>query len=458
MATVVVVLFSTPSRSSWCTLTLVRASSVRSGRTSLIALTSVVLPAPKPPAMRILNAARGPSAPLSESPEPMQHLPQQLSAGLLASLAAGHYPDPSLLDEVSQQHPDHADRQPGIGGDVGHGGRPLAQLQDPAVLGTERQPVGGLSQAGIHDDRDQVQHLAVSRLGPPARQRVRPHDGVRVPVNPLAARTHRGSIHRDLAGREPWPGGQVGSGPFHQHGHLVGNQAGVGVRRAQDRQAAAVTSGGDEQQGLLQLDDGLAYLPDPEVLARAAGQALHPGGEGGQPLRLIPAQAGGGRDGQAVPGQDHGPSRKCLTRLARSSSSRARSSRPRPPPAPASRLLAVRSGGPRASGQRRRRRIRRLRGLVLASAAPACLQRRREVAGLLRGAAVGRGRPRSPAGARPPGCPQMRRQARLPGTVGRPRRGGAAPLPPKGTAFPVPRRFPVPRCWPRSLPIYIQNY
>src|ERR1039458_9361218 len=162
MATVVVVLFSTPCRSSCFTLTLVRASSVRSGRTSLMALTSVVLPAPKPPAMRILKAARGPSALLSEGPESMQHLPQQLGAGLLARLAARQYLDASLLDEVGEQHPDHADWQPGVGGDVGHGGRPLAERQDPAVLRAEPKPVGGVGRpAGVHDDRDQVQYLAV---------------------------------------------------------------------------------------------------------------------------------------------------------------------------------------------------------------------------------------------------------------------------------------------------------
>src|SRR5271169_6377378 len=122
MATVVVALFSTPCRSSWLTLTLVSASSVRSGRTSLIALTSVVLPTPKPPAMRILNAASGPPGPGSESPEPMQHLPQQLSAGLLAGRAGRLHLDPALLDEVGEQHPDHADRQSGVGGHVSHGG------------------------------------------------------------------------------------------------------------------------------------------------------------------------------------------------------------------------------------------------------------------------------------------------------------------------------------------------
>src|SRR5882757_131233 len=152
MATVVVVLFSTPATSSWLTPALVRASSVRSGRTSLIALTSVVLPTPKPPATRILNVASGPSGPGSESPEPMQHLPQQLGAGLLAGRAARQDLDPALLDEVGEQHPDHADRQSGVGGDISHGGGVPGQVQDPPVLGAQPELVSGLSRAaGGHD-------------------------------------------------------------------------------------------------------------------------------------------------------------------------------------------------------------------------------------------------------------------------------------------------------------------
>src|ERR1019366_2258759 len=177
MATVVAVLFSTPCRSSWLMLTRLRASSVRSGRTSLIALTSVVFAGPGAPGQRELKEAREASALLSESPESMQHLPQQLSAGLLAGRAGGQHLDPALLDEVGEKHPDHADRQPRIGGDVGYGGRPLAQFPDPAVLRTGHRVVGALSRpAGVHDDRDQVQPPAVSRLGTPASQRVGPHD------------------------------------------------------------------------------------------------------------------------------------------------------------------------------------------------------------------------------------------------------------------------------------------
>src|ERR1700744_3037395 len=72
-ATVVVFLSGRPARLSRPTLAALSGSSVSSGRTSLIALTSVVLPAPKPPAMRILCADRaGPAdnAGPSENPGP----------------------------------------------------------------------------------------------------------------------------------------------------------------------------------------------------------------------------------------------------------------------------------------------------------------------------------------------------------------------------------------------------
>src|SRR3569833_2096990 len=55
IVTVVVVLPSTPERSSEPS-TPVRTSSVCNGRISLTAPTIVVLPAPKPPAIRILSA------------------------------------------------------------------------------------------------------------------------------------------------------------------------------------------------------------------------------------------------------------------------------------------------------------------------------------------------------------------------------------------------------------------
>src|SRR5438477_3123854 len=92
---VVVVLLPTPVRSSVPTLARVSASSVCSGRTSLIAPTSVVLPAPKPPATRTLNAARGTSEP-SEGAEPIQDLLQHGSTGLFARGPLGEHGDPAL--------------------------------------------------------------------------------------------------------------------------------------------------------------------------------------------------------------------------------------------------------------------------------------------------------------------------------------------------------------------------
>ena len=70
IATVVVVFRSTPLMSSMPTLRSLSGSSVRSGRISLMEPTSVVLPAPKPPAMRIL-AVVGVTSPAAAGSECM---------------------------------------------------------------------------------------------------------------------------------------------------------------------------------------------------------------------------------------------------------------------------------------------------------------------------------------------------------------------------------------------------
>ena len=60
-----------------------------------------------------------------------------------------------------------------------------------------------------------------------------------------------------------------------------------------------------EQEPGLHLDDG---LPDPaagEPPAGPAGEPVHPGRDGRQVLRVLPAQAGGAGDQQAVGGEDH---------------------------------------------------------------------------------------------------------------------------------------------------------
>ena len=66
------------------TLAVLSGSSVSSGRTSLIALTSVVFPAPKPPAMRILCAVRAASLAGSECAEAIEYLLEHVVVGALA--------------------------------------------------------------------------------------------------------------------------------------------------------------------------------------------------------------------------------------------------------------------------------------------------------------------------------------------------------------------------------------
>src|SRR5580700_3013567 len=195
IATVVTRLFSTPARSSNPVLTEVRSSSVHSGRTSLIAPTRVVLPAPNPPATMILNTASGGPVPSSESAESMQHLLEQIGARPFAGLLA-HDRQTALEEEVGKQHPDHAERQRGVGCDIGHGGRLAAQGQDPAVLGAETSSVvGAQAGAGGDHDRDQVEDLAGGRLGPATGQRVGANDRPGIPVDPLVVARVHGAVN-----------------------------------------------------------------------------------------------------------------------------------------------------------------------------------------------------------------------------------------------------------------------
>src|ERR1700729_1083597 len=113
MATVVVVLRSTPASWSTPTLRSLSSSSVRSGRISLIEATRVVLPAPNPPAIRILVVTGRPprsAAGRSECLKSIEYVPQQsrVSYGSLASRAEL---DHAVLAQVAQQHANHADRE-----------------------------------------------------------------------------------------------------------------------------------------------------------------------------------------------------------------------------------------------------------------------------------------------------------------------------------------------------------
>src|SRR5690606_17635791 len=153
IATVVVVLRSTPRRSSTGTEASVRASSVRSGRISLTAPTRVVLPTPKPPATRIFSVCRGmsssgarraaepPAGGRSEAAEFIEHSHQDAgigTVGLLVGVGLRHHLDQPVLVQVLQQDLHDPERQVGLRGEVGGGGGPPAQLQEPALL--PRQP------------------------------------------------------------------------------------------------------------------------------------------------------------------------------------------------------------------------------------------------------------------------------------------------------------------------------
>src|SRR5438067_13878162 len=100
IATVVVALLSTPVRLSVPTLAAVRVSSVVNGSISLTARTNVVLPAPNPPAMRILNAVGNSSELFSET---MQQCLQSLSVGGIGGDAGGSDGHCFPLDKVGQQ-------------------------------------------------------------------------------------------------------------------------------------------------------------------------------------------------------------------------------------------------------------------------------------------------------------------------------------------------------------------
>src|SRR5215469_12160556 len=111
MATVVVDFCSTPSSASTRMLGSLNVSSVRRGLISLTELTSVVLPAPKPPAMRILMETGLPaSASWSEPAESISNILEQLGVGDPSPRRLTNS-DQSVLAHVRQEYPDDAERE-----------------------------------------------------------------------------------------------------------------------------------------------------------------------------------------------------------------------------------------------------------------------------------------------------------------------------------------------------------
>src|SRR3984957_3661834 len=187
-ATVVVFLRPTPLRSSRPMLAVVRASSVCSGRTSLIAPTRVVLPAPNPPAIRILCAVKAGTVAavppgLSERAEAIQYLLEHGVAGFLVSRSLPYDRDRPQLGQIGDQHAHHPERQCGVGGEVREGDLPTAQGQQPVMLGG--QPRGGVGLErlpGGGERGEERERIAFGGARPAAGHRGPPHPPARSPL------------------------------------------------------------------------------------------------------------------------------------------------------------------------------------------------------------------------------------------------------------------------------------
>src|SRR5260221_11866866 len=117
IATVVVVLCSTPSVRSTYAPGALRSSSVRSGRISVTELTRVVLPAPKPPAIRIFIATGADGeASRSKSAKAIRHLPQELRVRQPCRHRMMNRDEPAQ-SHFGEQDPAHAERRIQSGGE-----------------------------------------------------------------------------------------------------------------------------------------------------------------------------------------------------------------------------------------------------------------------------------------------------------------------------------------------------
>src|SRR4026207_1964748 len=119
MATGVVALLGTAARSSTPSDSLVTRASVRKGMISETDPTRVVLPTPKPPATRVLvGAAERWALERTESTEgPFDELSSLVLRRIFGQGRLN--PDVSLLDQVTQEDPDHTDRHVHVRGHLG---------------------------------------------------------------------------------------------------------------------------------------------------------------------------------------------------------------------------------------------------------------------------------------------------------------------------------------------------
>src|SRR5260370_40332831 len=140
IATVVVVLCSMPSSTSRPRPGSLSTSSVCSGRISVTAPTMVVLPTPKPPAIKILITIGVPavsSAP-SDSAKPIGDPPEQLRVRQLSWRHGRANDDEAAFPQISEGDPDHPDRQAEGGAGRRHRGRRVALGQGAPLVWLQR--------------------------------------------------------------------------------------------------------------------------------------------------------------------------------------------------------------------------------------------------------------------------------------------------------------------------------
>src|SRR5688500_13274611 len=140
MATVVGTLFGVAARTSTPAPASVITASVVSGTISDTEPTNVVLPTPKPPATTIFAEVvgfRSPSAALGLEPaKPTEHPLKEINGRLVPrDQATLMNQNQTHARHVADQHPGHAEREPEVGGDLGHRPGVGAQPADRPVLG-----------------------------------------------------------------------------------------------------------------------------------------------------------------------------------------------------------------------------------------------------------------------------------------------------------------------------------
>src|SRR5699024_6918683 len=120
-ATVVVDLASTPDSSSAPYRASVLTSSVLKGAISLTEPTMVVLPAPKPPAMRIFRAeGTVERSSVSESVDAIENRLEYVPADRALGFVGGTGQGEPAVEEVTEQGLDDGDRDVQVGGHLGH--------------------------------------------------------------------------------------------------------------------------------------------------------------------------------------------------------------------------------------------------------------------------------------------------------------------------------------------------